>query len=92
MWAGYAKLSIICSVLVSKLPGPMLKSESITDITNVRRKSTKTHKELTLVLSIEEASPVELNKLFVKPSCLTMDDDEVKQIGKTLLSAGRLTL
>ena len=77
---------------VAKLPGPVLKSESVTEVTNVRKKSTKTQKEQTIVLSVEDVSSDELDRLFVKPSCETMDDDEIKEKGKTLFSAGKLAL
>ena len=78
--------------VVAKLPGPVLKSESVMDITNVRKKSTKTQQERTVVMSVEEVGADALDKLFVKPSCVVMDDDEIQEKGKALLSAGRLML
>ena len=77
---------------VAKLPGPVLKSESVMDITNVRKKSTKTQQERTVVTSVEEVGADVLDKLFVKPSCVVMDDDEIQEKGKALFSAGRLML
>jgi len=76
----------------AKLPGPVLKSESVMDITNVRKKKTKTQKERTIVTSVEDKDKAELDKIFVKPSCIQMDDDEIQEKGKALLDARRLML
>lgn len=78
--------------VVAKLPGPVLKSESTADITNVRKKSTKTQKERTTATSVEEIKQEELDKIFVMPSCEMMDDDEIQEKGKALMSAGKLML
>ena len=80
------------SEVTSKLPGPILKSESVMDITNVRKKKTKTQKESTIVKSVEELEKSEMDKLFVLPECEMMDDDEIQEKGKALLSAGKLML
>lgn len=78
--------------VTAKLPGPVLKSESVMDITNVRRKKTKTQKEHTLAISVEEIDKAELDRIFVKPECIEMDDDEIKKKGKALLDARKLML
>ena len=78
--------------MTAKLPGPVLKSESVMDITNVRKKKTKTQKERTLVTSVEEVDDAELDRIFVKPACIQMDDDEIKKKGKALLDARKLML
>ena len=80
------------SDLKAKLPGPVLKSEAVMDITNVRKKSTKTQTESTIVTSVEELEQKELDKIFVMPECEMMDDDEIQEKGKALLSAGKLML
>ena len=77
---------------VEQLPGPILKTESVMDITNVRKKSTKTQKQRTLVVSVEEVDADSLNKLFKLPECEKMDDDEIQDKGKALMSAGKLML
>lgn len=78
--------------VTEKLPGPVLKSESSMDIINVRKKRTKTQTERTIVTSVEELEKAELDKMFVMPSCIEMDDDEIQEKGKTLLGARKLML
>jgi hypothetical protein len=78
--------------VTEKLPGPVLKSESSMDIINVRKKSTKTQTERTIVTSLEELEKAELDKIFVMPSCIEMDDDEIQEKGKALLGARKLML
>jgi hypothetical protein len=78
--------------ITSKLPGPVLKKEAVMDITNVRKKSVKTEKQITNVTSVEDIKPEELDKLFKKPQCVQMDDDEIQEKGKTLLGAGKIML
>ncbi len=75
-----------------KLSGPILKSESVMDITNVRKKSTKTEKQRTVVTEIKEMKPDELDKMFIMPECEKMDDDEIQEKGKALFSAGKIML
>jgi trehalose-6-phosphatase len=77
---------------VEKLPGPILKTESVMDITNIRKNSTKTQKQRTLVIAVEEVDAVKLDELFKLPECEIMDDDEIQEKGKALLSAGKLML
>ena len=69
-----------------------MKSESVTDITNVRKKATKTQKERTLVTSVREIQSAELDKLFEMPKCRKMDDDEVQDNTLELLSVGKIML
>jgi hypothetical protein len=76
----------------SKLPGPILKSESVIDITNVRKKSTRTEKQSTAVTEIKEMKQGELDRIFIMPECENMDDDEIQEKGKALFSAGRIML
>ena len=76
----------------SKLAGPVLKSETVTDITNVKKKKTKTQKESTQVVSVDELKAEELDRIFVLPECEMMDDDEIQEKGKALLSGGKLML
>ena len=78
--------------VTAKLPGPVLKSESTMGITNVRKKNTKTYEESTVVTSVEDVEKAELDKIFVKPSCIQMDDDEIQEKGKALLDARKLML
>ncbi|MBT8439969.1 MAG: hypothetical protein KJO91_09595 [Gammaproteobacteria bacterium] len=78
--------------ITSKLPGPVLKKEAVMDITNVRKKSVKTEKQVTKATSVEEITPEEMDKLFKKPQCVKMDDDEIQEKGKTLLGAGKIML
>ena len=74
------------------LGGPVLKSETVVDITNVRKKETKTQKERTQLTSVKELAPEELDKIFQMPKCRPMDDDDVKENAQELLSADKLML
>jgi len=76
----------------SKFSGPIIKSESVMDITNVRKNSTKTEKQRTVVTEIKEMKPDELDKIFIMPECEKMDDDEIQEKAKALFSAGKIML
>jgi hypothetical protein len=76
----------------SKFSGPIIKSESVMDITNLRKKSTKTEKQRTVLAEIKEMQPDELDKIFIMPECEKMDDDEIQEKGKALFSAGKIML
>ena len=76
----------------SKFSGLILKSESVMDITNVRKKSTKTEKQSTVVTEVEEITSEELDRIFKMPDCEKMDDDEIQEKGKALFSAGKIML
>lgn len=72
--------------------GPVLKSETVVDITNVRKQKTDTQKERTLLKSVKELAPEELGKIFQMPECKPMDDDDVKDNAQELFSFGRIAL
>jgi hypothetical protein len=76
----------------SKLSGPVLKSESVMDITNIRKDSVKTEKQRTVVTELEELKSEEMDRIFKMPECETMDDDEIQEKGKALFSAGKIML
>jgi hypothetical protein len=76
----------------SKLPGPVLKSESVIDITNVRKNQTKTERQNTVAQKLEEISSEEMDMIFKMPKCENMDDDEIQEKGKALFSAGKIML
>jgi len=76
----------------AELPGAVLRKESVIDITNVRKKETKTQKKRSLIKKVEELSAAELDKVFVMPECKAMDDDEVQEKAKTLFSADKIML
>lgn len=76
----------------SKFSGPILKSESVIEITNVRKSSTKTEKQRTVVTEVEEITSEELDRIFKMPDCEKMDDDEIQEKGKALFSAGKIML
>ncbi len=77
---------------ISKLPGPVLKTEMVMDITNVRKKKTKTQKERTGYVEVREMTSAELDEVFRMPECEKMDDKEVEEKAKSLFSAGRIML
>lgn len=77
---------------ISNLPGPILKKQSVIDITDVRKNETKTQKVHTQVTEVKELSSEELDKIFKMPECEAMDDDEVEEKAKFLFYTGKLAL
>lgn len=77
---------------LANLPGAVLKTQSVVDITNVRKDETKTQKENTIYTKFEELGPEELDKIFKMPKCEPMDEKEVEEKAKALFSAGRIML
>jgi hypothetical protein len=90
--SGNSIIDQMFSEYVSRLPGPILKTESVMEITNVRKKKTDTQKDRTEITSTEEVSSRELDRIFIMPDCIPMDDDEVQEKAKALLSGGKLML
>ena len=76
----------------ANIPGPILKQESVTNITNVRKNETKIQKRRSTIKKVEELKADELDKIFKMPECKVMDDDEVQEKAKTLFSADRIML
>ena len=76
----------------AKLPGPILKQESVIDITNIRKKETKTQKKRSVIKKVEELKTSELDRIFKVPECQAMDDDEVEEKAKALFSADKMML
>ena len=77
---------------LSKLPGPVLKRTSVTEITDERKKKTKVQEERARYSDVAELSREELDKVFIMPDCEVMDDKEVEEKAKALFSAGRIML
>ena len=80
------------SRFTAKLPGPVLKQESVIEITNVRKKETKIQKKRSVINKVEELQGSELDKIFEVPKCETMDDDEIQEKAKALFSADKIML
>ena len=76
----------------SNMPGPILKEETVIDITDARKKETKTQQVHTVVKELKELTPAELDKIFKMPECEAMDDDEVQEKAKFLFHTGKLAL
>lgn len=90
--SGNSIIDSLFTEFTAKLKGPILKSESVITITNVRKKETKTQKIHMLVTEVEELKSGELDEIFIMPECVTMDDDEVQEKAKALFSAGKIML
>jgi hypothetical protein len=90
--SGNNLIDTMFSDYVAKLPGAILKTESVMEITNVRKNKTDIQKDRTSIISTEEVSSAELDKTFVMPACIPMDDDEVQEKAKALFSAGKIML
>ena len=76
----------------SNLPGPILKRESVVDITDMRKNETKTEVITSNIIDVTELDKAELDKVFQLPECEAMDDDEVQEKAKALFSAGKIML
>ena len=90
--SGNSFIDSLFTEATSKFHGPVLKSESVIDITNVRKKETKTQKVRMRITEIQELKASELDDIFKMPECKTMDDDEVQEKAKALFSAGKIML
>ena len=90
--SGNSIIDTLSTNITSKIQGPILKSESVVSITNVKKNETKTQKIRMVVTEIEELKSSELDEIFKMPECVTMDDDEVQEKAKALLSADRIML
>ena len=77
---------------ISKLPGPVLKTEMTMDIADLRRQKVKRRTEHTVYTEVEEVAPEVLDQVFTMPAYQPMSDDEVEERAKALFSARRLML
>lgn len=90
--SGNSIIDSLFTDFTSKLPGPILKEETVIDITDARKKQTRTQKVNTLVTEVKELTAGELDEVFKLPECKKMDDDEVQEKAKFLLETGKLAL
>ena len=90
--SGNSLIDSLFTDITSKLAGPILKQESVIDITNVRKSETKTQKTRTVITRVEELKSNQLDEVFKMPKCETMDDDEVQEKAKALFSADKIML
>jgi len=90
--SGNSIIDQFSSDFLANLPGPVLKTQSVVDIINVRKDETKTQKENTIYTKIEELKPEQLDEIFKMPECEAMDEKEVEEKAKALFSAGRIML
>lgn len=90
--SGNSLIDQMFSDYVSRLPGPILKTESVMEITNIRKNKTDTHRDRTTTLSAQELSQNEMDDIFQMPDCIPMDDDEIREKAKALFSAGKIML
>lgn len=78
--------------ITAKLAGPILKRETVIDITNDRKKQTKTQKKRSVIKTVENISAGELDKVFKMPECQVMEDNDIEKRAKVLYSADKLML
>ena len=82
----------LVSDITAKLAGPVLKRETVTDITNIRKNETKTQKKRSVIKSVADLSAGVLDEVFKMPECEVMKDNEVEKRAGVLFSAGKLML
>ena len=90
--SGNSTIDSLFSDITAKLPGPVLKAKSVINITNVRKKETKTREMHAIITKVEELNSSELDKIFKMPKCEIMDDDDVQEKAKALFSADKIML
>ena len=76
----------------AEVPGPVVKKETLIEITDLRKNKVKTEKRKAVVTKIEEISAEEVDAVFITPECIPMDDKEVQEKAKALFSANKLML
>jgi len=87
--SGNSIIDSLFADFTAKLPGPVLKTESVVSITDARKKETKTQTIRTVITEVDELESGELDEIFKMPECQTMDDDEVQEKAKVIFSSGR---
>ena len=87
--SGNSIIDSLFADFTAKLPGPVLKKESVVSITDARKKETKTQTIRTVITEVDELESGELDEIFKMPECQTMDDDEVQEKAKLIFSTGR---
>ncbi len=90
--SGNSLIDQLIDGFTSQLAGPILKQETVIQITDARKKETKTQTHRANIVEIIELKQTELDEVFQLPECETMDDDEVQEKAKTLFSAGKIML
>ena len=90
--SGNSLIDKMVADITAKLAGPVLKRETVIDITNVRKKETKTQKKRSVIKSVADLSADELDKVFTMPKCEVMKDNEVEKRAGVLYSADKLML
>ena len=78
--------------ITAVLPGPVLKRDTVIEITNLRKNETDTQKKHARIIEVVELKKDELDEVFQVPECEPMDDDEVREKAKALFSAEKLLL
>lgn len=87
--SGNSIIDSLFADFTAKLPGPVLKKESVVSITDARKKETKTQTIRTVITEVDELESGELDEIFKMPECQTMDDDEVQEKANLIFSTGR---
>ena len=87
--SGNSIIDSLFADFTAKLPGPVLKTESVVSITDARKKETKTQTIRTVITEVDELESGELDEIFKMPECQTMDDDEVQEKANLIFSTGR---
>ncbi len=90
--SGNSSIDQLFAEYTAELQGPILKQASVIDITDVRKKETKTKKINSVIKSIEDVEADKLEEVFEMPECEKVDDDEVLEKAKDLLYGGKLLL
>ena len=90
--SGNSLIDQLIDGFTSKLEGPILKQETVIQITDARKKETKIQTHRANIVEIIELKRTELDEIFQLPECETMDDDEVQEKAKALFSAGKIML
>ncbi|WP_455219108.1 hypothetical protein [Kaarinaea lacus] len=91
--SGYEKLDKLFADWAKKVPGPILKLESVVKLTNVRKNETDTQKEKAEITSIKAVKAEDLPKgTFSVPKCENINQKQLESTAKDMAKEGKLGL
>jgi hypothetical protein len=91
--SGYDQIDQLSSELRSKIPGAILKQDSIVKITDYKKDKVDTYERKVRVVSVKELKSSELPEdTFTSPKCDDLSDNQINDMAKSIFKEGRLTL
>lgn len=89
--SGYKQLDILINQWVDKIPGAILKQESVIKVTNVIKNREDITTEKTRVVTIEKLKPSDIPKqTFQMPKCKKLSKKEMRSTAMELFERGKI--